>query len=165
MKKIIFFFLIINLFTLKANAELAFIDLNYILSDSIKGKKILKELSVQNDENNKIFEASEKKLEIKKNEITKLKNIISEDELKNKIDQFQLEVKKYKEEKNKTIKSFENLKKNELDNFFNSLNEILNTYMKENDISMVIEKKSIIMANSTLDITKNILDIVNKNQK
>ena len=35
--------------------------------------------------------------------------------------------------------------------------------MQENDISMLIEKKSIIMANSTLDITKNILDIVNKN--
>lgn len=163
MKKIIFsfFFLIILIF--KADAKVVFIDLNYILSESAKGKKILKELNVQNKENNKIFEGSEKKLEIKKNEITKLKNIISDDELKKKIDQFETEVKKYKEEKNKTIKSFENLKKNELDKFFNSLNEILNTYMKENDISMVIEKKSIIMANSTLDITKNILDIVNKN--
>lgn len=163
MKKIIFsfFFLIILIF--KADAKVVFIDLNYILSESAKGKKILKELNVQNKENNKIFKGSEKKLEIKKNEITKLKNIISDDELKKKIDQFETEVKKYKEEKNKTIKSFENLKKNELDKFFNSLNEILNTYMKENDISMVIEKKSIIMANSTLDITKNILDIVNKN--
>ncbi len=163
MKKIIFVFFLINIFTFKADAKIAFIDLNYILSESVKGKKILNELNIQNTENNKIFNASEKKFEKKKNEITKLKNIISEDELKKKINQFQLEVKKYKEEKNNTVKSFEKLKKSELDNFFKSLNEILNIYMKENDISMVIEKKSIIMANSTLDITENILNIVNKN--
>ena len=84
MKKKIIFFFILNVIAFKANAEVAFIDLNYILSESIKGKKILNELSVQNQENNKIFEASEKKFEIKKNEITKLKNIISEDELKKK---------------------------------------------------------------------------------
>lgn len=163
MKKIVFSFFFLIILTFKADAQVAFIDLNYILSESVKGKKILNELNVKNKENNKIFEASEKKFEIKKNEITKLKNIISEDELKKKIDKFQLEVKKYKEEKKNTINSFENQKKNELDNFFNSLNQILNTYMQENDISMLIEKKSIIMANSTLDITKNILDIVNKN--
>ncbi len=163
MKKIIFFFFIINLIPIKTYAEVAFIDLNYILSNSVKGKKILNELNVLNKENNKKFEANEKKFEIKKNEITKLKNIISEDELKKKIDKFQLEVRVYKEEKENTVKSFEKLKKKELDSFFNSLNEILNVYMKENDINMIIEKKSIIMANSTLDITENILKIVNKN--
>ena len=47
--------------------------------------------------------------------------------------------------KNTKLKSFETEKKNELDNFFNDLNKILNTYMKTNNISIIVEKKSIII--------------------
>ena len=112
--------------------------------------------------NEKNFKEDEKKLNAKKNEIKNLKNIISENEYKKKIKEFQINVSSYKEKKSKIIKTFENGKKKELDSFFSSLNEILNIYMKQNEIEMVIEKKSIIMSNKNSDITKIILELMNK---
>ena len=38
----------------------------------------------------------------------------------------------------------------------------MSVYMKENDINIIIEKKSIIMADKFSNITNNILELVNK---
>ena len=166
MKKItfLFIFLLMNLnisFAYSKN-KIVFIDLNFILSESISGKKILNELNELSKKNEKNFKEDEKKLNAKKNEIKNLKNIISENEYKKKIEEFQINVSSYKEKKSKIIKTFENGKKKELDSFFSSLNEILNIYMKQNEIEMVIEKKSIIMSNKNSNITKIILELMNK---
>ena len=75
---------------------------------------------------------------------------------------FQEKVELYNKEKTKIIKSFENKKKKELDNFFINLNNIMNIYMKENEISLIIEKKNIVMAATKNDISNQILELVNK---
>ena len=46
-----------------------------------------------------------------------------------------------------------------------SLNPIFSEYAKKNDISMLIQKKNIIMGKTDLDITEDILIIVNKEIK
>ena len=46
-----------------------------------------------------------------------------------------------------------------------SLNLILSKYADENDISLVIQKKFIVIARSGLDITSEILKIFNKENK
>ena len=48
------------------------------------------------------------------------------------------------------------------DIFFKSLNEIMNVYMKENSISIIIDKKNIVMAAVKNDISNEIIDLVNK---
>ena len=161
------FFIIIALIVLNFNASnannnIAFVDLNYILSESTSGKKILNELNNISKKNEKKFKLTELELNKKKDEIKKLKNIISEKEYLDKINKFQNDVKTYNKEKSSTINTFENLKKKELDNFFNSLNEIMSIYMKENNINIIIEKKSVIMSNKLSNITNNILELVNK---
>jgi len=159
---IILIFLNFNILHAKANNKISFVDLNYILTESISGKKILNELDNLSKQNQKQFKSTELNLNKKKDEIKKLKNIISQNEYLKKINEFQLDVEKYNREKSSIIEKFENLKKKELDIFFNSLNEIMSVYMKENDINIIIEKKSIIMANKFSDITNNILELVNK---
>jgi Skp family chaperone for outer membrane proteins len=42
------------------------------------------------------------------------------------------------------------------------LDPILNTYIKENSISLVVDKKNILMGNTDLDITKVITERLNK---
>ena len=159
---IILVFLNFNILHAKANNKISFVDLNYILTESTSGKKILNELDNLSNQNQKQFKSTELNLNKKKDEIKKLKNIISQNEYLKKVNEFQLDVEKYNREKSSIIQKFENLKKKELDIFFNSLNEIMSVYMKENDISIIIEKKSIIMANKFSDITNNILELVNK---
>ena len=147
---------------LNAKENIVFIDLNYVLNKSNNGKKILDELNNINEKNKKKFSNEESQLDKERNDIKKLKNIISKEEYNKKVALFQEKVELYNKEKTKIIKSFENKKKKELDNFFINLNNIMNIYMKENEISLIIEKKNIVMAATKNDISNKILELVNK---
>ena len=155
-------FILINTTNLNAKENIVFIDLNYVLNESNNGKKILDELNNINEKNKKKFSNEEAQLDKEKNDIKKLKNIISKEEYNKKVALFQEKVELYNKEKTKIIKSFENKKKKELDNFFINLNNIMNIYMKENKISLIIEKKNIVMAATKNDISNQILELVNK---
>tara|TARA_A100001234_G_C12562256_1_gene357933 strand:+ start:161 stop:661 length:501 start_codon:yes stop_codon:yes gene_type:complete len=157
-----FLFILINTTNLNAKENIVFIDLNYVLNESNNGKKILDELKNINEKNKKKFSNEEAQLDKERNDIKKLKNIISKEEYNKKVALFQEKVELYNKEKTKIIKSFENKKKKELDNFFNNLNNIMNIYMKENKISLIIEKKNIVMAATKNDISNQILELVNK---
>ena len=145
-------FILINTTNLNAKENIVFIDLNYVLNESNNGKKILDELNNINEKNKKKFSNEEAQLDKERNDIKKLKNIISKEEYNKKVALFQEKVELYNKEKTKIIKSFENKKKKELDNFFINLNNIMNIYMKENKISLIIEKKNIVMAATKNDI-------------
>ena len=166
MKKI-FHFLFFTFFLIQnpilyAKENIVFIDLNYILNKSNSGKKILDELNIISNENKKKFSSQETILEKERNDIKKLKNIISKDEYNKKVDLFQEKVELYNKEKAKIIKTFENKKKKEFDIFFKNLNEIMNVYMKENSISIIIDKKNVVMASIKNDISNDIIKLVNK---
>ena len=55
-----------------------------------------------------------------------------------------------------------NLARNEL---LKNLNPIIKDYMKSKNIRMVIDKKSLLLADEKLDITKDILALLNKQLK
>ena len=46
-----------------------------------------------------------------------------------------------------------------------ALNPIISNYMKEKKIRMVIDKKNLLLADDALDITKDIINLLNKNLK
>ena len=158
----IFVIFIIYSQILNAKENIVFIDLNYVLNKSNDGKKILEELKNISEINKEKFNKEERLLEKERNDIKKLKNIISKDEYNKKVSLFQEKVEIYNKEKSNILRSFENKKKKELDIFFQSLNEIMNVYMKENSISIIIDKKNIVMAAVKNDISNEIIDLVNK---
>lgn len=159
---IVLCFLLANSSILNAKENIVFIDLNYVLNKSNDGKKILDDLNKINDENKNKFINKETVLEKERNDIKKLKNIISKEDYNKKVASFQEKVELYNKEKKDIIKSFENKKKKELDIFFKNLNEIMNIYMKENSISIIIDKKNIVMAAVKNDISNEIIKLVNK---
>ncbi len=59
------------------------------------------------------------------------------------------------------IKSFEKSKNNELNSFFLNLNGIMNIFMRDNSIDLILDKKNIVMANKDNDISNDILILVN----
>ena len=162
----IFFFLItfffLNITFSIANDKIAFIDLNYILSESNEGKKILAKLEIDNKKNLKFFQSEEEKLKKENQNIEKLKNILSKEEFNKKINIFKNKVNTYNLNKNETIKLFEENKNLELNIFFAELNEIMNNFMQENSIQIILDKKNIVMANNKNDISKDILKLINK---
>jgi len=166
MKKIYFFFIIFLFFfdisLSKANDKIAFIDLNYILSESNEGKKILDKLEIDNNKNVNFFKSEETKLKQERENINKLKNILSQEEYNNKMNLFKTKVNNYNLKKSEMIKLFEDSKNSELNTFFSNLNKIMNNFMQENSINLILDKKNIVMANNKNDISDDILKIINK---
>ena len=164
--KIFYFFFLIILFFFNvsfsiANDKIAFIDLNYILSESKEGKKILAKLEIDNKKNLEFFQSEEEKLKKENQNIEKLKNILSKEEFNNKINIFKNKVNTYNLKKQETIKLFQETKNSELNIFFAELNEIMNNFMQENSIQIILDKKNIVMANNKNDISKEILKLIN----
>ena len=98
--KFFYFFFSIFLFSVNitfsiASDKIAFVDLNYILSESNEGKKILAQLEIDNKKNLEFFRLEEEKLKKENQNIEKLKNILSKEEFSNKINLFKNKVNTY----------------------------------------------------------------------
>ena len=159
-------FIIIFLFS--SNLTLAqegiyFIDVDKLLNNSNYGKKIVKKLKTFNSNNINEIKADEKKLEEIENEITKIKNIISEEELSKKIDNFKNKLILYRDKKDLKFKEYNELKNKELELFFKKITPIIEEFMAINSIKFIIEKKNLFIANSEYDKTTALIDYLNKN--
>ena len=159
------FFILLTFHSVKAEEKTVFLDLNYVLSNSVKGKKILNDLDKINKKNLEYLKKKESTFKKEENEIRKKKNIISEDEFTKIVKEFNKKFSDFNQEKKKLSDEFLDKRKAKLDEFFKSLDLILKDYMKNNSIEIILNKKDIIIANSNNDITKNILDLANKKIK
>ena len=163
--KKIFFFLIIFLFnaTFALSVEkTVFIDIDYVLNNSNIGKSIYNELDKINKENLNLLNSKEKIIKDKKDSIEKTKNVSSKEKLQNDINEFNNQVNLFKKEKNELLNQFKILKKNKLDKFLKDINTLIQEYMKQNSIDIVLEKNQIFVGNKNKDITLDIIELINK---
>ena len=56
-----------------------------------------------------------------------------------------------------------NNKNKKLDELFKKINPLVIEYMNDNSIEMIIGKNNVYLAKSKLDITKNIIELINNN--
>ena len=157
---LIFFFL--NFSISHSNEKTVYLDIDYVLNNSNFGKSIYLELDKLNKKNVDLLSSKEKEIKDKKDSINKKKNIVSEKVLNEEISSFNSEVEAYKLEKDKIVKNFKKKKKEKLDNFLKEINPIIQEYMKNKSIDIVLEKNQIFIGNSSNDITMDIIELVNK---
>ena len=161
------FFTIFFLFTVLSHSseKIVYLDVDFILANSDKGKIILSNLEKKNKENIKILQSKEKILKDEETQIIKQKNIISEVSYKEKVDQLKSKIDTFKKDKNELVKNFKQLREQEINNFIKIVDKILGEYVKKNGIDLVLNKKDILMGKNEYNITKEILDLVNKSNK
>jgi outer membrane protein len=160
---VIFFFLKVTTFAYGSNV--VYIDMSYILSNSIKGKSILEELDLENKKNIKILESKEQILKDLEKNISNQRNILSKQELDKKINDLKDKVIIFRKDKDKLVKEFNDLKNNVIQNFMKNIEPIVSDYMKKKSINIVLDKKDVIIGKKNLNITNEILEIVDKNIK
>ena len=163
MKKIVFF--LVFFFILPFNAissEISIVDINFLLKNSEKGKKIQKDIDKIKSNQKKFFEKKQMEFKEKEKKITLKKNVISEEEFKKEIEIFKSDLNKFNDERRLSIQEMNKKKSNIIANLIKEINEILIDYSKEKNISTVIDKKNVIITRSENDITKDILSILNK---
>jgi len=154
-----FFLYVSNSF---ASENIAFIDIDYIFNNSNKGKKIISNLE-KLDKSAKIeFEKREKLIIELEKEINEKKNILDENQLSSKIDNLKKMVNDLRLFKNNQTNSYNQKRNSEIKIFFDEINPLIEDYMIRNSISIIIDKKNIFLANNNVDITGQILEIINK---
>ena len=152
-------------FLTNSKAETFFLDFNYVISQSEAGKKVNKNLKNQLDQGVKKLKEQEKKLQNEEKEIIQQKKVLSAEDYKEKIISLKKKVSKLQKDRDSLLDSVFKKRKIARDKLLNNLNPIMKEYMQQNNINIVLDKKSILLADEKLDITKNILDLLNKKIK
>ena len=143
--------------------KIVFLDVEFAVNNSNIGQKVLNNLNeTRKNEINKLKKIEEE-LKGKDKEINNVKNIISKEELDKKIKEFKKDIEKFNLRKNEIQKKFVKDKNEKLDELFKKINPLIIEYMDDNSIDMIIGKNSVYLAKSNLDITKNIIELINKN--
>ena len=165
MKKFFFYFLIFFIFPLNTFAKVAYIDLKLILKESDVGKFVNDHINKIKNENYSKFKEKENKLIDKEKILISQKNILNEVEYNKRIGVLTEEVKKYRADKKDSIDRINKIKIDYTKEILKSLNPIIAKYVDLNSISLVIPKKNIIVGKKNLDITDQIIKLLNDNIK
>ena len=164
-QSIIFFFLIIFSAESNTNIPIKYIDLNKIVNESIVGKQIKDLIINERKKFNKKHQDLEKKLEKNKNDILSKKNILKKEDFQKEVDEHQNNLSNYQLKKKQNL---EKMNKKNLEfsrNFMIKIDKIILEYSRENSIDLLLKKDALIISNSSLDITNEILTEVNNKIK
>ena len=154
-------------FTDKAFSEqkIAFIDMDKIISISKSGSSILKQLTDLNNKNLKFLKNEEKKFKENETKLISQKNIISETDFKNKVDELKSEIKNFNQNRNKMMADFNKLKIDNTNNLLKLINPILIKFSNDKEIAIIFQKKDLVIAKTQLDITDEVIMIINAEVK
>ena len=168
MKKIKFLlsFLIILLFSMNiplAYAEkIVYIDMDRIMKLSKAGKNAISKINDQKKKDVSKFQKIEKELKSKEEDLITKKNVISADEFNKKLENLSKEINNYRTLRQEAIDLSTKSRLNASADFAEKIKPILAEYASEKNIDIIIQKKNIIMGKTDLDITDEILIIVDK---
>ena len=162
--KTLFSFIIILILLInpaKTKKKIAFIDMDKVISMSNSGSSILKQLNDINKKNLEFLKKEEQKFKEKETKLISQKNIISEADFKNKVDELKSEIKNYNQTRNKIIEDFNRLKVDNTNKLLKLVNPILVKFSNDKEISIILQKKDLVVAKTQLDITDEIIKIIN----
>ena len=159
---LIYFILTINAYS---NEKIVYVDMNSLINSSKAGTSINNQMKKVLDKNNSEYQSLEKKLLQEEKDLLNKKNVLDPNKYKDEVNIFKNKINKLKIERNKEIEDIQkrNVKaKNEL---VNIITKILAKYSAENQITLVLNKESIILGIKTIDITNEILTLLDKKVK
>ena len=148
-----------------AESKVAFIDMQYIMDNSLAGKSLKKQLENLHKKNLDSFKKEEDILKKKEQDVLSKKNILSKEEFQEEISGLREKVKKYQNERNEKINSLTKKRLSSMEVIIKNLSPILAEYSKANNISIIMDKKNIIVGKTELDITKKILVLLDEKIK
>ena len=145
--------------------KIAFINIDKVISISNPGSSILKQLNDLNNKNLKFLKNEKKKFKEKETKLISQKNIISETDFKKKLDGLKSEIKDFNQDRIKMTKEFNKLKVDNTNNLLKLINPILVKFSTDKEISIILQEKDLVVAKTELDITDEIIKIVNAEVK
>ena len=160
---LIFFLLSTNL--LKAEDKVSYIDIDYVLTNTLAGKKLLNTLKKEEELKIDKFKTNDNKFKDEENKILAKRNLISKEEINKELKLLQVKFQKYRKEKSKEIDELKVKRNKNIINFLNLINPIIEKYMADNSIYILLDKKNIFIASKNYDITNNLIELIDNQIK
>ena len=155
--------IIFTLITSVSKAQnLVYANLEMIVNTSEVGKKIISNFSKKNEKLLKEFKIGEEKIKEKEKKLISQKNILQDDEYIKKINQLKDEVNVFNESNKKKLNELNSNRDKILDSFLKEIKKTLSDFAEQNKIDLILSSNQIIIGKSNLDVTKDILIIVNR---
>ena len=148
--------------TFSLASESHFIDFKKVLNTSKAGAQAQTALKNKFENESKKFRKEEEDIRKEEAQIISQKKLISNDEFKKKVEILRKKVSDLQKNRQKSIKKISQSRTEAKKALLKAVNPILKKYMEENSINLVLDKESIILGNSELEITDQIIAILNK---
>ena len=171
MKYLVKFFVIIlitictNLSIAEENKSIVYINMEKVMNESTAGKSLITQLEKIHKGNLKEFKKIEQEIKDEEKLILNQKNILSKDEYNKKISLFRKKFDSYKKNRQEKIESVSKKKVEATKKLLSELNPLLADYSKNNGISIILRKKDIVIAKTSLDISDEIIELLNSKIK
>ena len=166
MKYLVKFFVVTFLLLIYTHAsaeqKIAYLDMKFVLNNSKAGKGAQDFLQKSFKENQKIFLDKENALKKEESDLLAQKTILTKEEYQKKSDSLRKKVIDYQSQRRTSLEKITTQRAEARQRLIEKLDPILKTYIKENDISLIIDRKHVLMGNTNLDITSIIVEKLNK---
>ena len=159
---LLIFFIFFSKISLSHEKTIVYIDLNKIMNNSIAGKSITSQLENNHKKNISKFKNIEEELKKEEAEIISQKNVITKEEFEKKIIDLRDKANKFRKERNANINNLNNQRLEATSKMITLVRPILSEFSDKNSISLIIDKKNIIIGKTLLDITDDILKIIDE---
>jgi len=159
---LIIFFIFFSKVSISQENKTVYLDLNMIMENSNAGKSINSQLETNHKKNIANFQKLEEELKNEEIKIISQKTVISKEDFEKKIMNLRDKANKYRKERNDSINNLNNQRLNATQKMITLIRPILSEYSDNNSISLIIQKRNIIIGKTSLDITDDILKIINK---
>ena len=168
MLKKILFILSITLISALSYAEeqkIVYLNVDKIMQQSIAGKSIIKQLENLYNKNLEKFKKNDEILKNKEKKLIAQKNILSQEDFQKELTSLRKEIINFQKEQVKVRDNINKLRIGATNKLISQLSPILQEYAKKNSVSLILQKKNIVMGKKEIEITDEILEITNKEIK
>ena len=158
------FFLYFFLFSLNSYSldKVIIVDIDYLLNNSKAGKNIQEQLKKITDARIKEIKSKDKLFKDKETKLIAQKKILSEQEFVKKVNDLKNEVIKFNSLRKKEMEQSNKKRNDALSKLLKEINQLLIEYSERTKPSIMLDKKNVIISKNENDITKEILDLLDK---
>ena len=145
--------------------EVYFVNIQKILNESKAGKGAQDVLKKDFASTNKKFADESNSLKKEETELIAQKKSLSPEEYKKKVSALRKKNIDFQNRRRAASSNFLKKKNNARNTLIKALNPILEKYMSENNVMMILNEKNVVLANTKRDLTKTIIGLLDKELK
>ena len=146
-------------------ADIHFIDMKKILNKSKAGKSAQDYLKKKLKDETKKFDKEQAELKKEETELIAKKKLISAEEYKKSLNNLRKKNLDHQKNRQKAANEIFQKKEKARQQLNTALKPILEKYMSENNVMMILNEKNVVLANTKRDLTKTIIGLLDKELK